>query len=60
MFPRVSSFESNREPLCNVATSRGGNIVPDINGSSLILNNTGAAVAVKCIPSFVEAIIPAF
>lgn len=58
MFPRVSSFESNREPLRNVATSRGGKIVPDINGC--ILNNTGAAVAVKCIPSFVEAIIPAF
>lgn len=34
-------------------------IIPDIKGGSPIWNYSGAAVAVKHIPSFVEAIIPA-
>lgn len=33
-------------------------MIPDINGGP-ILNNSGAVVAVKHIPRFVEAIIPA-
>lgn len=56
MLPRVSSFESNREPFVMGGQNHSH---PNIN-SSLILNNSGAVVVVKCIPSFVEAIIPAF